>query len=184
MTPPKRQAAPSTRVLSDAIRENISDLVFEGGWVNFVDANSNPIPLSQLPNLRSFRSDIDAIPCEAFYECKSLQVVSLPYIDAIPREAFFGCKSLQTVNLPLATSIGRGAFYLCTGLKSVSLPLVESIGKRAFDECPNLAEVDLHSVRSIGEDAFDEYSYPTIRIPENIINAYWGCYHVRPACTR
>ena len=115
--------------------------------------------LSSLPSLRTIWSG-------AFYECESLQSISLanlPHLESIGFCAFGDCARLSSVDLsdlPSLRSIGGCAFRSCKSLQSISLanlPCLESISYCAFPGCAHLSSVnlsDLPSLRSIGACAF------------------------------
>ena len=140
--------------LSDAMRDKISELVFVGGWVTFVDANGESIYLSSLPNLSYVICDAKEIPFKAFYECMSLDRVDCPNATTIGDKAFDDCVSLTSVKTPSVTSIGKDAFYACKALNSVELPSVTTIGPHAFSFCESLTELRLPNVKEIAHNAF------------------------------
>ncbi|MBE6976557.1 MAG: TIR domain-containing protein [Ruminococcaceae bacterium] len=103
---------------------------------------------------------VTSIGYEAFYECTSLNSVTIPQgVTRIGDCAFYECHSLQSITIPEGvTSIGNSTFYGCTSLQSVTIPeSVTSIGNQAFDGCSFLQSVTIpKSVASIDARAFYE----------------------------
>jgi hypothetical protein len=98
---------------------------------------------------------IESVGGFAFYECTSLETLSLPAATSIGEYAFYGRTGLETLSLPAATSIGEIAFAGCIGLETVSLPAATSIGNNAFGGCIDLRSVSLPaSLTSIGVNPF------------------------------
>jgi hypothetical protein len=78
---------------------------------------------------------ISSIPINAFYECSSLALTSLPSgITSIGSYAFYGCPNIALTSLPSGiTSIGDYTFFYCAHINITQIPEgVESIGNRAF----------------------------------------------------
>ncbi len=78
------------------------------------------------------------LPDFAFYECTSLQTLSLPAtLTRIGGRALSGCTALTELILPDAcTSIGDAACSGCTALSRVQMPAGISVGQNAFWGCP------------------------------------------------
>ena len=106
----------------------------------------------------NIRSDTVGIADSAFYDCTTLQSVTIPdSVKSIGGEAFSGCSRLTSVTIPdSVTSIGNYAFQHCSDLKSVIIGNgVTSIGNNAFRSCSSLTSVTIpDSVTSIGGRAF------------------------------
>ena len=105
-----------------------------------------------------FNEGLKKIGCESFYECRSLESVTLPStVIEIGSYAFQWCRSLKEVvlNEGLQT-IGKNAFFNCEELKHINLPsTVTDIGDSAFRVCSGLREVVLNeSLQTIGAAAF------------------------------
>ena len=85
-------------------------------------------------------SEIGGVPVtrigkEAFWVCKSLTSVTIPYgVTSIGKDAFRSCDSLTSIILPgSVTTLEDGAFYWSVKLTSVTIPSsVTSIGEGAF----------------------------------------------------
>ena len=56
-------------------------------------------------------------------------------------EAFYECSSLQKLSLPATEVIDMYAFAECSGLTELALPKIKSIGYCAFSGCPNIWKV-------------------------------------------
>ena len=98
------------------------------------------------------------IPFNTFYNCTSLQSITLPenliYLNS---EAFYGCSSLTSITIPhKVRNISASAFEYCTNLTSVILPdSLTAIYSNAFKDCVNLDSITIpNTVTSIGGDAF------------------------------
>ena len=126
-----------------------------GNWIHWAKARlsmrSTPLP----------SSTDTSIGDSAFFDCKSLQSVTIPNsVTRIGDEAFRGCSSLQSVTIPdSVTSIGDEAFWGCSSLQSVTIPdSVTCIGNFAFAGCSSLQSVTIpDSVTNIGNCVFADY---------------------------
>lgn len=81
-------------------------------------------------------SGVEALPSNAFSNCKPLKVISLPHVKSIDRYAFQECNRLETIYAPIVSSISHGAFLNCPRLKSVTLGNISTAGFRIFDFVP------------------------------------------------
>ena len=94
----------------------------------------------------------------AFYNCTSLQSVSIPgSVASINEYAFYGCSSLVNVTIPEGVvSIRNHSFFACTNLESITLPSsLQNIGIWAFSECENLTSINIPAgVQVLGEGMF------------------------------
>ena len=99
--------------------------------------------------------EVTTIPSNAFYNCSSLALTSLPSgITSIGSYAFYKCSSITLTSLPSGiTSIGGYAFQYCNGLTSVVVPEgVVSVGTGAFNGCDKLANLTLPAtLQTIGD---------------------------------
>ena len=137
----------------------------------------------------------------AFYQCSSLQNITLPFVGAKKDGTYstnfgyiFGTldykynqyyvpSSLKTVVITSSSlSIGYGAFYDCKSLTSITVPNgVVRIGERAFYNCSNLTSITIpNGIVSIGESAFYKCSNLTnVTISDSITCidycAFSGC---------
>lgn len=86
---------------------------------------------------------VEALPSNAFTDCKPLKSISLPEVKRIDRYAFQGCNVLETIYAPIVSSISDGAFLNCSWLKSVTLGNISAAGISIFDGVPTDYVVDL-----------------------------------------
>ena len=85
---------------------------------------------------------VEALPSNAFTDCKPLKSISLPEVKRIDRYAFQGCNVLETIYAPIVSSISDRAFFNCVWLNSVTLGNIPTAGFRIFDGVPT-ENVDL-----------------------------------------
>ena len=76
-------------------------------------------------------------------------------VEALPSNAFFNCKPLKVISLPDVKSIESVAFQDCIGLETIYAPIVSSISDFAFADCPNLHSVTLGNISAAGTRIFD-----------------------------
>lgn len=76
-------------------------------------------------------------------------------VEALPSNAFFNCKPLKFISLPYVKSIESVAFQDCIGLKTIYAPIVSSISDYAFADCPKLNSVTLGNISAAGINIFD-----------------------------
>lgn len=104
-------------------------------------------------------------------------------VTSIGQDAFYSCKALTSITIPYGiTSIGSKAFYFCTALTSISIPnSVTDIGNEAFAYCTALTTISIpNSVINIGRSAFSNCTaLASIFIPNSVTNiegfAFFGC---------
>ena len=87
-----------------------------------------------------FNSTVTSIGADAFWECSSLNGITIPNsVTSIGNWAFADCPNLTDIAIPNAVeSIGNFAFAY-TGLTSITIPSsVTSIAMTAFEACPSL----------------------------------------------
>ena len=88
-----------------------------------------------------FHPSVNIIQRAAFYDCRSLERVTIPdTITRIGNVAFRDCVSLRFLRLSTNLEyIGHRAFRGCSSLEAVFLPpTVTSIGNMAFSNCKSL----------------------------------------------
>ena len=76
-------------------------------------------------------------------------------VEALPSNAFFNCKPLKVISLPDVKSIESVAFQDCIGLKTIWAPIVSSISDCAFLNCHRLESVTLGNISTAGFHIFD-----------------------------
>lgn len=76
-------------------------------------------------------------------------------VEALPSNAFFNCKPLKVISLPDVKSIEPVAFQDCIGLKTIYAPIVSSISDYAFADCTELNSVTLGNISDAGINIFD-----------------------------
>ena len=129
-----------------------------------------------------YGENIKAIPNKAFYQCTTLQTITIPdSVTLIGDYAFSGCSSLTSFTIPNSvTSIGSVAFYNCSSLTSVTIPeSVTSIGDGAFRYCSGLTSITIgNSVTSIGNSAFDNCrSLASVTIGNSVTSIGEGAFY-------
>ena len=101
---------------------------------------------------------LQSIGVRAFAKCTSLVELTFPKsLTAIRENAFFGCARLQKVALESTslTSLGINAFYDCVALTEVNLPTtLLSLPASCFAGCEGLRSLDLGGVTQVGKNAF------------------------------
>ena len=94
----------------------------------------------------------------AFWECRSLQSISIPKnVVRIGNKAFKCCTRLKNITLSDGvTSIGEYAFGDCRELKNISIPnTVISIGNYAFAHCESLQSIQIpDGVHKVSDGTF------------------------------
>lgn len=127
-------------------------------------------------NSVTFPSTIQSIGKEAFSRCSKLKAVyglencaSLTKIDDF---TFYECTSLEEISLPpQLRSIETFAFYSCINLRSIELPdSLETIDVGAFQNCASLSSINYpDSLVYIGSVAFRGCrSLQEITLPKNL----------------
>ena len=76
-------------------------------------------------------------------------------VEALPSNAFFNCKPLKVISLPDVKSIESVAFQDCIGLETIYAPIVSSISDYAFADCRDLNSVTLGNISATGINIFD-----------------------------
>ena len=79
---------------------------------------------------------VEALPSNAFFNCKPLKVISLPDVKSIESVAFQECNGLETIYAPRVSSISDLAFSYCQKLRSVTLGNISAAGFCIFDVVP------------------------------------------------
>jgi hypothetical protein len=113
-----------------------------------------------------FPSNLTTINENAFYQCSSLQSITLPsLLTSIGINAFFQCNSLTTIDFPSnLETINISAFLYCNGLTSISFPSsINVIDYNAFANCSNLAYATFNGqiLPQIQFNSFSDIAYPS-----------------------
>ncbi len=166
------------------------------GCTNITTVTMSTNAISHIPqdNLQTvILTSGTSIPSKAFYNCTSLESITIPSsVTSISYEAFYGCSNLISVIFEgdsELTSIGEYAFHDCSSLQAINLEgcdYLVSIGANAFYNCRSLSSIVIPSnVTSIGEYAFyncyrlvEVYDLSTKLTIEAgaTTNGYVGCY--------
>lgn len=105
----------------------------------------------------------------AFRNCTNLEEIIFHNCEKIGGFAFYQCNSLQEITLPKNLKhVGSYAFYNCNQLKNIILPSeVKTISYHAFNDCGNLSSVQFPpSLKSIESYAFSGcYKLSSINLP-------------------
>ncbi|MCQ2070257.1 MAG: leucine-rich repeat domain-containing protein [archaeon] len=99
---------------------------------------------------------VTAIPDNMFRgsDIKALVIMTRDLVK-IGDSAFYGCKNLSSVTMPYIRVIGGYAFQYCSSLTSVSLHgSIESIGGYAFSRCAKLDRVVFYGEPELGNGVF------------------------------
>ena len=181
---PKPSAFPQN-VVSNIYKDGKGVITFDGEiykiGVSAFNGSTN-LKTIQIPN------GVGRVDRYAFYQCKSLETVSLPEtVEDIKDVAFSECRNLKKINLPKnLTRIGSGAFRFCESLEEVSMEdKVGVIQSNAFENCVRLRVVRLsQGLREIGDCAFLNCEKLTeITVPSRIkyigTGVFAGCNNIR-----
>ena len=98
----------------------------------------------------------------AFSECTNLSALDFTKVTGtIGKYAFYMCRNLREVNMPYVTEIGEGAFADCYALSTFRADSLEVVGKMAFAPTQENAEsgavfstVYMPKLRIVGDHAF------------------------------
>lgn len=120
----------------------------------------------------------------AFYNCKSITSVVLPYtLKKMGNDVFWNCESLTEVSLPSnLEEMGSWTFENCKKLKSVTIPSkITNIPRYTFYKCSALTDVKLPArIDSVFYEAFQYCTaLQTIALPSTVryidSYAFYGC---------
>lgn len=121
---------------------------------------------------------------EAFAQCESLQILTIPSsVTAIGEAAFYGCSSLESLTIPDGvTTIEDGTFFGCSALTELNLGEgIETIGDMAFGYCSALPAITLpETLTSIGDQLFYYcIALESVTIPDSLTAlgsyTFYGC---------
>lgn len=117
-----------------------------------------------------------------FYNCTSLEYVSVPQCQGIQGSAFMFCRTLKSANFPICTSVGANAFSNCGLLQSVYLPNCIEISDGTFFRCSSLNNVNLNMCSYLGTSAFrgcenlQSIILPVVK--QLRTNTFWECFNL------
>ncbi len=89
----------------------------------------------------------EMLPHLTVFDCKNAE--------ALPDNAFRNCKNLHTASIDNVVVIGNYAFEGCTELTEVVANKATTVGNRAFADCPKLAEVSANEWVNVDLSAFN-----------------------------
>ena len=115
----------------------------------------------------------------AFKDCGFTELTA--YCGKIDRAAFYGCKNLKKVKIPYSSDVGEIAFKNCTRLEEVTMYTGKYgddlfIWEEAFYNCPNLKKVTLHQRYYFsGEKIFGYYYDKKSKTEKKVKNLTFNC---------
>lgn len=131
---------------------------------------------------------VTIIPDRCFYQCSSLESITLPStIKQIGNGAFGGCSALTSIDIPEGVTIlPDWCFGGCSSMESITLPsTIKKIEKYAFYGCSSLISIDIPEGVSILPDwCFGKCSrLGSITLPTTIKKieecVFYTCYKMK-----
>ena len=127
----------------------------------------------------------------AFYQCNSLQEITLPKnLKHVGSYAFSQCSQLKDIILPSEVeTISYHAFEYCNNLASIQFPpSLKRIESYAFSGCSKLSSINLPGLTSISENTFNGCSNLTeVKLPSTLErigdNAFSSCDNLNKVYT-
>lgn len=139
--------------------KNIKDYSFQG---------CSKLDNVVLPNGLESIGGSDLYSSNSFAYCSNLKTIQFPpSLKYIGSWAFYDCSSLEKISLPGLDRIDENAFSGCTSLKEIRIPsTLQNVGNEAFSGCSNLADIYTYTVEpiSIGQNTFGETTYKNARL--------------------
>lgn len=111
--------------------------------------------------------DITNIGEYAFWQCKTLETISISSITSIKKSAFQTCSSLISIDIKSVNNIGGFCFAFCSNLNYFSVKNVSSMGEHALAECYNLI-----SIANFQSKYFEAYNNMLIEIQTSMLIKY------------
>ena len=131
-------------------------------------------------------AEVEKIGTSAFNKCSAIKTFNFgTKIQTIENNAFAYCKSLDTVALPDSTlDVKVGAFLSCTGLKTLTIAGKEgvdlSLGQGAFMSCTKLANLSLpETTIKVDKGAFLSCPVANAVLPADFISAITTRTHLK-----
>ena len=164
--------------------EDLTYTILDDGTVEISKCKDREIDTVVIPSEIDGKT-VTSIGAECFYECKSLESVTIPdSVTNIGDYAFGVCKSLKSITIPESVNyIGNLAFISCTSLESIVIPEgITEIKGDTFRNCPELTSITLpKSLTKIDYLAFSGCSkLKSIVIPDKVTfigeSAFFDCY--------
>lgn len=158
-------------------------------WNNWTDNNG---AFKNCTNLEEIIfHNCERIGGHAFYQCNSLQEITLPKnLKYIGSYAFNYCSHLKDITLPSEVeTIGEHAFEYCYSLSSIQFPpSLKSIKSGAFSNCSNLSSINLPGLINISETTFYYCSnLKEVKLPSTLERigdrAFEGCSNLNKVYT-
>ncbi len=97
-----------------------------------------------------FEANVISLGAYAFYNCTTIESVSLPYLETTSISAFENCDSLLELTLPSLINLGLQTFRYCNQLIEIEMEQVEIIGSFAFYSCNLLQSLDCPRLNQLG----------------------------------
>lgn len=127
----------------------------------------------------------------AFYQCNSLQEITLPKnLKHVGSSAFNQCSQLKDIILPNEVeTISYHAFEACYNLASIQFPpSLKRIEANAFSSCNSLSSINLSGLTSISESTFSGCSNLTeVKLPSTLERigdkAFESCFNLNKVYT-
>ncbi len=145
------------------------------------------ISIPETIEFNGFEFDVSSIGKKAFYGCRTLADIEMPYVDSIGVKAFVRCHSLTSVSLGEGLEkISAYAFLRCDSMQSIDVPSsLKLIGSYAFYKCSALENVNFStsadaSIKTICPYAFYGCtSMTSLDLPDTLTkigsHAFYGC---------
>lgn len=166
-------------------------LVWDPSYMDFLDAEVSIVIPEGVTSLQhdvfrnmyisavTFPSTLTSIEDYAFFGCRKLSSVDMPFITTIGKMAFCGC-GLVSVHMPKVQTIGPYAFTRCRLISVVLPPSVKVVEKATFSDCKFLTTIDLGRVTTIEKNAFAKCkSLYSVDLPITLTTlqdkAFFGC---------
>lgn len=106
-------------------------------------------------------------------------------VTSVGRQAFYNCLSLQSVSLHSRITLGQSTFSSCTSLTSVDMGETDVIPQSCFSGCTNLNSVNFAPNTAIKSNAFQNCGFSSLSLDSiermEVPNDYGGYYNIGSA---